>query len=706
MTRRFPRGGWALGGLSLLAVLLPRPLAAAGSGGITVEGRLSAGSGLDLQQARVELVPLARRLERDEQELLGTADGKPVAEARCGPGGRYRLSAPSAGLWKVVIRLPGAVTMEHRLVPLVQDRVLPPLTLAPARPLEVRVTDAAGRPVADARIRAVQRAVEPAAPSGSALTGLAGNWAPALLLARTGPDGRGVLAGGGDLLIEAVAAGHPLVEAAVADRSSIELRLPDGWDVALRVRHGNGTPALGAVVRIGSQGRPVALTDRSGLANITVAETGLQMLDVEAPGGGRRWGELAPAGGETREVAWVLPEPFNTSGRVIDARTHEGIAGALVWADDVSGMQARTSPRGSYHLGLPSPAGSDLLVAAAGYLPARVPPVVPGRGGAEVLLQPAVLLRGRVVDGQGRPVGDAEVRSRVVAGRRSTAREIATSGDSETRSDGGGAFTLGPLLPTAVHRIEARAEGFAPRSRVISPGDGVPPLLTFVLTAGRTLQGRVVDGEDRPTPGAVVRLVESPLEAAEAARILRVSGPAIGYSARATTDEDGWFALPAVPPGRYGLTAGTPDLPPLTVPGIVVTEGAEPMDVGTLVLLPGVALRGKVVDPEGAPVAGAHVRATPLATPEVELTARTDTEGLFTLDALRPGERLSVVVEEISGERDELLPGPKVLVTVPETPGDGDLIVLELTPGSRIFGRVAPSRLPASSPAPSASSPS
>ncbi|HEY0781703.1 MAG TPA: carboxypeptidase-like regulatory domain-containing protein, partial [Thermoanaerobaculia bacterium] len=161
-----------LGLLSLAA--LP---AAASPPALVLSGEAHDEAGAPLAGARVELFRLPAPVAAAHLELLARTNPDPAATATSASDGRYRLAVPEAGMWSVRIAASGRVPVDLRLVPLLTAIELPPATLAPAVPTTVRVRDAAGRPVAGARIRlAVWRlGLDPWGSSAAAFTGADGS---------------------------------------------------------------------------------------------------------------------------------------------------------------------------------------------------------------------------------------------------------------------------------------------------------------------------------------------------------------------------------------------------------------------------------------------------------------------------------------------------------------------------------------------------
>ena len=260
---------------------------------------------------------------------------------------------------------------------------------------------------------------------------------------------------------------------------------------------------------------------------------------------------------------------------------------------------------------------------------------------------------------------------------------------AETRSGSSGEFSFEGVRE-GLWYLDASSDRYmldAPaKARVLASGDG-GPVDVWVRRGGRVI-GRVVDADHKPVVGASVACGTGALGFLEAA-----SNGDIALM-RTTTDEDGRFALPAVPPSDdYELAALGAGIAITHVLGITVVAGED-----TEVLVegrPGGSILGRVVsapvDSGDAvvPIEGALVGALPRGLRHLKLAREllasshdvTDEDGRYELRGLPMGSI------DVLAMADEHLPsrGPTVRVTGATSVMAPDF---ELERGPTVRGRV------------------
>lgn len=441
-----------------------------------------------------------------------------------------------------------------------------------------------------------------------------------------------------------------------------------------RVVDATGTPQAGVVVHLVSTWLPEdvrgALRDVDAFSRHLVVTTesaadGTFRLDC-VDGGARRF--VVGALGRPLLVAPVHPGGANEivvppGHRTLVVAVHDpgghAVASAIVWAG--AELPWEQSPLKSTLAFAPSgntdengtaelrgvPAGRVLVhVLAPGgtRVPQRFEVDVPADGvlTTGIVLRRETTVRIQVKDAtSGAPVRGASAHDPAGAAR---------SGESGAN----GSLTLEmPLEPNVAQSVVVAADGYAPRTAPAlireAPRDGLECAVEVPLHRTAAVQLRCLDERGEPVRHATV-VVRSSYVA------LEVPVRTVYAVVRAgTTDEDGRVRVEGLHPGgalsarleilRDGVLRVRQEIPPL--------GAGEMRELGAFVLTAGRALRGVVVDADGAAVPGALVVAVPrdpaagadarlgeLA--RVALTgdgrrAETSEHGAFAIPALPPG---------------------------------------------------------------------
>jgi hypothetical protein len=189
-----------------------------------------------------------------------------------------------------------------------------------------------------------------------------------------------------------------------------------------------------------------------------------------------------------------------------------------------------------------------LLVVREGYAAAYVEKVDPAKGPAEkAILKPrppvqdtSQVVRGRVVDGHGRPVRDAVVEQQGIKGRSPGGKMWRSFGpldwiDQMVVSNEKDEFEIAYGKPAAQMILEVSARGMAPKFFTVPTGEDRQ---TMTVTDGATIRGRLVQ-DGKPVANAEVGL----------ATHARASGTTFS-EVLIGTKEDGTFTITNVPAGR------------------------------------------------------------------------------------------------------------------------------------------------------------
>ncbi len=288
--------------------------------------------------------------------------------------------------------------------------------------------------------------------------------------------------------------------------------------------------------------------------------------------------------------------------------------------------------------------------------------------------KPSYVLRGVIVDPDGKPVDFASVRIAFPEDGEHTARgqTVAMGGRFSTRVEG----TPRELRLRITNARDARGQrvNHAPASVLVpSPVEG--PVLVALQPALR-LRGRVLEADGRPIPGLPITLTKQVLS--PGGRGLYI--PPI----QARTDEEGRFDVPGL--GSEAYAVGFPYSQVWIPPEAIVARAGEGeleirlqrwQQLATLVTAPG-----------GAPVEGCRVEAYVLGEgrPRGTQAAMTNAEGRAEHPHLRPGDELMLRVlppHPGEGAVADLCGVYKEGVS----PG-GEPVQIQLGPGARLGGRV------------------
>ena len=197
-------------------------------------------------------------------------------------------------------------------------------------------------------------------------------------------------------------------------------------------------------------------------------------------------------------------------------------------------------------------------------------------------------IAGVVVDEADQPIAEVQVNAfpDVLGGNAPEGMSLA--GLSSATTDGAGHFTIRGL-PDGSYRVRgARASGgmftWGQRGTPAKVGD---KNVKVVLAADGSVVGKLALENGRAPKLATVQL---------------------GFLPGTPAGGDGTFKLGAVPPGTYDLHVRGAEFADFVQHDVKVEPG-KPTDVGTLKLVRGRKLTGRVVDANGSPVPGAKVKA-------------------------------------------------------------------------------------------------
>ncbi|HEX6898357.1 MAG TPA: carboxypeptidase-like regulatory domain-containing protein [Thermoanaerobaculia bacterium] len=365
-------------------------------------------------------------------------------------------------------------------------------------------------------------------------------------------------------------------------------------------------PVAGALVW--PEHDPAAFVRATGKGKFRLPWTPGSGVRIVAAAPGTRWNAEKPRSAASPLRIALEPVP-RIDGLVVDVEGRP-VAGAEVRAIDYYGSPFgppdvhRSRSDASGHFRMPLTEGDYQLSAAKpGFAPAFSSVRLSSSGKrptVRMVLGPSRVLTGLVVDGEGRPVHGAEVELKRTPGRNTGSVLVSSLEGLEShraRTGPEGRFEVRDL-PASWFRLRIEHPDFASHQRrgIIIPEEAGPvDAGTFTLAAGLTVEGIVVDSQDRPLPDTALWL--RPGDGIDHVFLKR--GP------RQVTGPDGRFSIPNLEPEEewtlYACRQGHPEV-------ILPLAKAAPGPL-RIELASAARLTGRVVDPDGHPVSGAYVRA-------------------------------------------------------------------------------------------------
>jgi len=632
------------------------------------------------------------------------------AGTRSGRDGSFRLQGLEPVLQDIRASLPGRLDGHMKQVPPGARGVK--LVLLRGVSIRGRLLDRAGKPVAGARLALEDSIGHGPNKNEMMMTADLDLFRVRSRSGESDGEGRFLLAGVAEgpyeltagigkvpVLIEAIAVGKEGVDLG-------ELTVRDLAPIAGKVLGPEGLPVEGALVRVSQlldDGHWRGAIDAAGLEGKSGPDGEFSIAAV--PAGQWRVSATAAEYASSAEdgvsagasgLVLRLEETALLAGVCLDAADRSPVVGAAVKLDGSDGLQATSGEQGEFLLPCP-PAQSEVRfrVSHPEYEGTRTEARRDGAEPIAVLLNRARGVRGTVLDGQGNPVPGVRVQIEIPGLPQVL---LAVTSDlidalASLYSDADGRFFVrlprGGVMRETQIDVAARHPAHG-KGRVRLPPEaraGSVPDVEIVLSPGVALEGRILDVSGSPIAGAQVRAVlsgEVPLEGEMASlRLLLASaGGSIAY-----TNSAGRFRIPSLEPGLHRLEVTALGYAKKKVESVAVGEATPALD---LVLEAGGSISGRVVDLDGAPLAGIEVLAFFAEEPvmpfeNVDLAAmaagrelaRTDRQGVFTLTHL-PETAFSVVARASGfqlARADDVRPGDAV----------PDLVLIQ---NGSVFGRV------------------
>jgi len=610
------------------------------------------GEVLDYRERPIEGASIEiERLSSPYAEVRAQLEEKardPVATALSDARGRFRVSVPKPGMWRVVIRASGFAPQKLDFVPVLRSDESLRIRLGPAitATARIKVVNDNGRPIAGARLQIASRienAYQPA--MGSRFP------ASAPRFAKTDSDGTVSIPAEELEGVTVLADGYLEGTYKNLNKGVTTVALVRGCRRVLNVVNPRNQPAAGVIAQSGRW--TLGITDASGRMEITApcgAETALRLL---TPDGRRAREVLRPIRkGESSEVRFKLPpRAARLKGRVLAADSKKPLAGVLVWTADAPAAFTWSDDQGRFTIRAPAIQDSPLMATADGIVFAHDDLIVLGSGGPTLYLRPALAVSGTVMDEAARPVEGAEVK---------------LSEDVIAKTDKNGGFRL-LLSPDPSARFVITHRDFLSMTLSLASLQKHEKLKAgIVLERGHVVAGRLIDETGRPIADAYGLLT------------LPEEGLYFEPRAQAFSDAQGHLRFSSLPPERYDLYVFARGFAPLLAAPVEVRGAGEVTELGVLRLSHGAVIEGRVVDQHDRPVVGATVEADSQEAGLQSTTVETGADGRFAMADFSRGSRIRLWASK-QGYGNGRFEGVEAPTQEPVT------IKLKLTPTHRVL---------------------
>ncbi len=640
-----PAGALWVGFLARPAVVPPTDQ------GVTLDGAVEARFGTPVANATVKAFALAGidAVDRQAEHLAARTAGEevplwqPTASVRTDDRGRYRMRFESPGIYLLEVKAPGYF-VSPAIVPVLENRGLPPLIAVPARRVRLRVRDEDGQPIGTA----IGYTQDWSNQSGSSLfpasSAATRDGSIDLELPKVQPIA-GERPPGGFVYI--VASGYAPQRLSFQDleQSSLTLILQRKRGVALRLLEPGGAPAASATLALDpgpvfsvATAAPAEGREASGIFEVPFDTAGFKAQPGRSPTGNltitvrsasgavarARIGasQVVPLNGETSledATTIQLEEASSWRGRVVEVQAdgdQEGVPGAWLYFGHAGAFPA--DPSGHFDVAV-SPRRRTLNFAAA-----------PGYGRQDVWH----------VDPTGENLFELQRERRVTGTVRHQGDPLPGAAlEAQTRAawtNERGEYSL--ALGSGATAVRVAAPGIASESFDVPAFQPSEFERRFDIDVASAVvgEGWVVDPSGNAVSGAEVTLSEW-----SATKTRRREAMAF-----ATSDADGYFLLEGLTPGTVEITVYTAEWAPATVPGVEVPPAAELAPdaiyaLGTVTLAPAVAIEGRVIDSEEQPIREVAVRSYARGS-ERNDQLQTDHDGRFRLEGLAEGDRVQL----------------------------------------------------------------
>lgn len=639
----------------------PRTVTSEGDGSFAIDGLIGRTYRLEAAAAGGHAGPISLRLTDETEpiilrmapagrlrvEVLDAAARAPIAgavvevrsgvvvSATTGEDGVAELSGVGGSDLVLHVAATGYAELARRLVEappatgVARERVL----LALGARVGGRVTDAAGAPVAGARVVAVP-ATEPFPVVDRRRDGVVSDADGRWQIAAVAAGSYRFTARHSDLAPTTTA---PLVTDGIHPRDDVDLVLSPGAMLVGSVRDGGRAPVAGADVRLVARG---SVTWRFAREGFTDAEgdfrfTGLPARPAEVvashPVGASPVVPVELTAGRRSEVELTLSVDGTIAGVVVDEAGQE-LAEAQLFAEPE--WTGALGERESWAV-----RGSMLEVADGGGrfsftgLPDgkyRVRAAAPNAAEAALWLAPGELLATGTTDARLVVHADGRVRGEVrfPDGSAPSMFTVAVGPTAPEPFAGDGQFEL--AAPGGTHNLIVSGPSFARAvvAATVTGGD-TTDLGTITVEKSRSVGGRVLDAAGAPVPGVLV--AAGSLLTGDGTKLF-IEDESLGAQTT-ETDADGRFVMSGFGAGAITVIAGREGIDRTNA--VRIPPGPDSVEVD-LVLAPTGAIAGTVTR-DGKPVPETVVIANPIGATGQNFFVVTGSDGSYALDTLTAG---------------------------------------------------------------------
>jgi 5-hydroxyisourate hydrolase-like protein (transthyretin family) len=438
--------------------------------------------------------------------------------------------------------------------------------------------------------------------------------------------------------------------------NGLEVKLVRGIAVRGRVVNGSG-PVAHAIVSI--NGWPLAESADDGTFSIAHAPD--QWQSISAVRGAEAGTAMRPKTGNA-EIRIAPAATF--AGTVRDTGRGGAVAGArmTISTPDDESMIAVTDAKGAFTFGPLLPRAYQIGGLHPAYAIESASVTLPATRTRAFAAQAFARAKGRVIDEERKPVAAALVSGTGNNSARGRTAVTDAKGEFAVRVTPGTPFPL-PLLASKRDYVAATSA-----ASIWKAGE-VKENIVITLAHGFLAPVRVVDRQRQPVPNALVNVSKFGDQGSPRSTAVGCADPSRPDCHR--TGADGLVTFRTTE-GRHEVTVFGEDVSPVRLPNQTLNARSAAVVV---TVDRGVEISGRVVRPDGTPVADATV-ATP--TPLMTRTAPTGADGSFTLAGVASGPQVLT-----AHSSDGNLSSPPVPVTAP-----AKNVTITIPRGARIEGRV------------------